>query len=181
MTLYRAHQSYDGMAWLLPFFPLHTHCYFINFSNMIMWCMYLGHGFMKDFGCPLFTLTSFFLEREKNSSTSKDWRERNIIAVWKDSCLSIRPYSKASTACLCQQVTKVFFISVGFGRFPWKVKRQFWNTCFFSRNVTLSKEWGLEENGWHPWEKSAQYPPDTTAEKIDVSKIVKYSDWMYFW
>ena len=105
-----------------PFSPL-THCYFINFSNMIMRCMYLGHGFMKDFGCPLFTLTSFFLERRKNSSTSKDWRERNIIAVWKDSCLSIKPYSKASTACLCQQVTNVFFISVGFGRFPWKVKR----------------------------------------------------------
>ena len=53
---------------------------------------------------------------------------------------------------------------------------QFWYACFFSRNVTLSKEWGAEENGKHPWEKSAQYPSDTTAEKIDVSKIIKYSD-----
>ena len=54
---------------------------------------------MKDFGCPLFTLTSFFLEKDKTLLLLKI-EEREILLQFERTPASASGlFSKASAAC----------------------------------------------------------------------------------
>ena len=143
------------MPWLLSFSPRNA----TSSTSETWWCdvyMYLGNSFMKEL-FPLPGIPLFFWKKEQIWL----WFWYNIVAVWKDSCLSIKPSSKASTAWQCQQVTNVLFQErPGFQYFAWTftpivsppklhLPSIAVGVCYllFSRIVALPKEWGA----WGKW------------------------------
>ena len=161
------------MPWLLSFSPRNA----TSSTSETWWCdvyMYLGNSFMKEL-FPLPGIPLFFFGKKNRSGSGSD-----IILLQFERI----PVSASSLLQRHRQRGSVSKLQMSFSKndqvfntlpLPQLFRLQSF-TClvllwefviYFSPELWLClRSEGLEENEWHPWEKSAQYPPNNTTAAI---------------